>query len=114
MMSCGPVTACATDTPPTLRILAATSRAFPGDVSIKINAFTDMIASSRRAMRHRVSMGSWRNQTALLIVFIKAPPTLAPEISCIHVLLQQRARTILVVAEHSMHHLHNREASVEP
>src|ERR1700676_2886337 len=98
MMSCGPVTACATDTPPTLRILAATSRAFPGDVSIRINAFTDMIASSRRAMRPRVSMGSWRNQTALLVVFVKTAPALAPEISRVDVLLQQRARTILVVA----------------
>jgi hypothetical protein len=29
--------------------LAATSRAFPGDVSIRMNAFTDMFVSSRRA-----------------------------------------------------------------
>src|SRR5216684_5476559 len=59
------------------------------------------------------SMGWW-NQTALLIVFIKAAAGLAPEISRVHVLLEQRAGTILVVAEHPMHHLHDREAGVEP
>src|SRR5215469_17751364 len=42
IMSCGPVTACATETPPTWRSLAATSRALPGDVSMRMNAFTAM------------------------------------------------------------------------
>src|SRR3984957_7246707 len=52
-MSFGPVTACATETPGTPRILEATSRAFPGDVSIRMNAFTAIEVSSPRAARCR-------------------------------------------------------------
>src|SRR5580704_16020029 len=56
----------------------------------------------------------WRNQSTLLIIYIKSTARFAAEIASVDVLLQQRARTVLVVAEHPMHHLHDREAGVEP
>src|ERR1700676_1687476 len=114
MMSCGPVTACATETPCTPRILAATSRAFPGDVSIRMNAFTAILVSSRACGLARPWLSWWRNQSTLLIIYIKSAARFAAEIAGINVLLQQRARPILVVAEHPMHHLHDREAGVQP
>src|SRR5258708_11424844 len=113
-MSCGPVTACATETPGTPRILDATSRAFPGDVSIRMNAFTAMVVSSGRTPLRAPRSARWRNQSTLLIIYIKSAARLAAEIAGIDVFLQQRARTVLVVAEHSMHHLHDSEASVQP
>src|SRR5580700_3003421 len=99
-MSCGPVTACATETP-------ATPRAFPGDVSIRMKAFTAILVSSRRAGDlGRARSARWRNQSTLLIIYIKTAARFFPEITGVDVLLQQRARPVLVVAEHPMHHLH--------
>src|ERR1700691_5467950 len=113
MISCGPVTACATETPATPRILAATSRALPGEVSIRMNAFTAIVVSSRRAAGGTRS-ARWRNQSTLLIIYIKSAAGFAAQVSGVDVLLQQRARTVLVVAQHTMHHLHDRKAGVEP
>src|SRR5580700_8441626 len=113
MISCGPVTACATETPGTPRILDATSRAFPGDVSIRMNAFTAIDVSSTRAVAG-THLAWWRNQSTLFIIYIKSTARFAAEIASVDVLLQQRARTVLVVAEHPMHHFHDREAGVEP
>src|SRR5271154_7415872 len=102
IMSCGPVTACPTETPLTFRIFAATSRALPGDVSIRMNAFTGIpVSSPARGALERSAR--WRNQSPLLIIYIKAAARLAPQVTRIDVFLQQRARPILVVAQHAMH-----------
>src|SRR5208282_4214222 len=56
----------------------------------------------------------WRNQSTFLIIYIKSAARFAAEISGIDVLLQQWTWAVLVVAEHPMHHLHDRKAGVQP
>src|SRR6202050_622455 len=116
MMSCGPVTACAIETPFTLRILAATSRAFPGEVSIRMKALTTICVSlhrSRDSRAARLSKRRRRNRISLFVVSVETAAGLASEVARIDVLFQQRAGTVLVVTQPTMHHFHDREAGIE-
>src|SRR5690242_17902878 len=104
MMSCGPVTACAEETPVTCRILPVTSLALPGDVSIRMKAFTTIVPSFD-ARSGRTPAGA--------IVGIKSTPALASKITRIDVLAQQRAGPVLVLAQARVQHLQDVEAGVE-
>src|SRR5690242_9045585 len=121
MMSWGPVTACATETPCTCRSLPATSRAFPGEVSMRMKALTAMCVPPRRlpssryanAGRARSSERRRRHRVSVLIIGIETASGLASQVTRIDVLLEQRTGAIFVVAQHPMHHFHDRQAGVE-
>src|ERR1700680_4818515 len=59
------------------------------------------------------AVSDWRRRVTLSVVSVEATAGLATEITRIDVLLEQRAWPVLVVTEHPMHHLHDREAGIE-
>src|SRR5215471_10630248 len=76
-MSWGPVTACAADTPSTCRSFCATSLALPGEVSIRMKAFTNIGASSHGfdvKPAHGFRRGAHKLDTTILHIWLPIPP----------------------------------------